>query len=395
VFRGGCTLEAAEQVGEADLDVLQSLVDKSLVRHTGTRFWMLETIREYAAERLEESGEAHEIRCRHAEHVLALVRETSSDLDRGRKLALDRVEAELDNIRTGLRWALDGGRVALALDLAGELGSFWIHRDHEPEARRWLEEALFRGTDVPDTTRAKGLASLGEQCVHTGDARRATVLYAEALALYQSLGDEGSVAAVSERIGDAAHSLGEFERARVSLEESLAIAERIGDPVVRLAALHHLGQVERDSGDRKRARELLERAASGAQELDNPTRLASILHSLGDLELDDGHVGAAEAAFTVALETALAADADRPMLYCIGGLAATAAARSRFDRAGQLWGALEQLQHELGLPIHSSERQRYERAVGTMRNEPAFVAGIQVGRCFQLEQAVAYALSGD
>jgi tetratricopeptide (TPR) repeat protein len=192
---------------------------------------MLETIYEYAAERLQESGEANELRRRQAEYLLAVTRETSPDLDRGSKPALDRIEAELDNIRASLRWALDDGNVPLGLDLAGELGSFWIHRDHEPEARRWFEEALLSAADLPDAIRARGLASLGEQCMHTGDAKRATDLYTQALALYQSLGQEASIAAVSERLGDAAHSVGEFELARALLQESLAIAERIDDPV--------------------------------------------------------------------------------------------------------------------------------------------------------------------
>jgi len=102
VFRGGCTLEAAEGVADVDLDVLQSLVDKNLLRHTGERFWMLETIREYAREQLEASGDASEVRRRHADHYLALAEEAYPNLRGDPKQWLDRLESEHDNLRAAL-----------------------------------------------------------------------------------------------------------------------------------------------------------------------------------------------------------------------------------------------------------------------------------------------------
>ena len=128
---------------DADLDTLQSLVDKSLLRHTDERFWMLETIREYAAERLEESGEAEELRRRHAEHFLALAEEAEPNL-RGRSPRewLDRLEREHDNLRAALDRLEASGESELALRLAGALWRFWYLRGHLAEGRRRLESAL-------------------------------------------------------------------------------------------------------------------------------------------------------------------------------------------------------------------------------------------------------------
>src|SRR5207244_3800907 len=125
VFRGGCTLEAAEAVAQADLDVLQSLVDKSLLRHTGERFWMLETIREFATERLEESGEADALRGLHAEHFLALAEEVHPHRGRAVEAAskerLDRLETEHDNLRAALERFVETGAGEKEQRLAGAL----------------------------------------------------------------------------------------------------------------------------------------------------------------------------------------------------------------------------------------------------------------------------------
>src|SRR5205823_3703356 len=128
VFRGGCTLEAAEAVAHADLDVLQSLVDKSLVRHTGDRFWMFETIREFAVERFAASDENNEIQERFADHFLSLAEEAFPHLKGNPKEWLDRLDAELDNLRAALDQLEGVGETQLALQLAGALYRFWYMR---------------------------------------------------------------------------------------------------------------------------------------------------------------------------------------------------------------------------------------------------------------------------
>ncbi len=159
VFRGGCTLEAAEEVVDAGLDALQSLLDKSLLQHSEGRFWMLETIREYARELLEESGEAEAVCARHADHYLALAERAYAErFDRGlswvRQLA-----AEHDNLRAALDDLQDRDPLG-ALQLAGALGWFWLARSHFAEGVRRLEDGLASAAeDGPRTARA--LTSLG------------------------------------------------------------------------------------------------------------------------------------------------------------------------------------------------------------------------------------------
>ncbi len=144
VFRAGCTLGSAEAVADAELDTLQSLLDKSLVRHTGERFWMLETIREYAYEQLEEGGESDEVERRHAQHFLALAEEAWPHLrwDGSPGDWLDRLEREHDNLRAALDRFHAAGETQLQLELAGALSRFWLMRGHLAEAGRRLDTAL-------------------------------------------------------------------------------------------------------------------------------------------------------------------------------------------------------------------------------------------------------------
>jgi predicted ATPase/class 3 adenylate cyclase len=143
VFSGGCTLEAAEAICSADLDDLQSIVDKSLVRHTGERFWMLETIREYAAERLRESGRETPLQRAHAEYFVEFAEEADRQIEGPAEAdAIARLSGEQPNFRKALQWAADGDENELVLRLAAALALFWQIRGLTAEGRRWLRVAL-------------------------------------------------------------------------------------------------------------------------------------------------------------------------------------------------------------------------------------------------------------
>ena len=190
VFAGGATLEAAEAVANADLDTLQSLVEKSLVRHTDDRFWMYETIREFALERLEMSGEADDLRRHHAEHFLALAEEAEPHLIRealGRGGAWQtRIQAELDNVRAALdRFEADGDGER-ALRMAGAVAWFWEERGPIAEGRRRLEWAL-AADDRPSIARANALGRLAMVAALMGDLPEAKEAGEEALALHRGI----------------------------------------------------------------------------------------------------------------------------------------------------------------------------------------------------------------
>lgn len=199
VFAGGCTLEAAEQVAGAEVDTLQSLVDKSLVRRTGERFWMLETIREYAGERLDGSGEADRLGRKLAEHMLALGESCNLSAESEGLERPELVGLEQDNFRRAIDWAADHD-LELAFRLAISLEQFWVMNDPFEGVRR-LAALLDRGEPVSPLLRARARRVYGEATYLAGDFEGAARLMGQALAEFEQLGDERAVAVVLHRMG--------------------------------------------------------------------------------------------------------------------------------------------------------------------------------------------------
>src|SRR5436309_5725489 len=195
VFSGGCSLDAAEAVTGADLDTLQSLIDKSLVRHTEPRFWMRETIRESALEPLGDSDDADAIARRHAEWFLALAEEAEPFLKGAeQRVWLERLEDEHDNLRTSLDWFFDHGHVDGAARLAGPLWLFWYMHGHVTEARRWLRRALDAAPDEPSEARAKLLYGAGYLAAEQSDSEEALALLEASLAYARESGATAAAA---------------------------------------------------------------------------------------------------------------------------------------------------------------------------------------------------------
>ncbi|HLA23823.1 MAG TPA: hypothetical protein VJ206_00365, partial [bacterium] len=213
VFAGGCTLESAEEVTEADLDTLQSLVDKSLLRHTDERFWMLKTIREYGAERLEESEKAEEVRRRHAEHFLALAEAAEPHLRRDSLEWANLLEREHDNLRAALDRLEGSGDSERALRLAGAVSRFWYLKSHMAEGRRRLEGVL-RVDERPTAARAKALNGATAMAFNVGDLSAARLRAEEALALHRTLGEAWGTANSVLLLGNVAAEERDFAGAR-------------------------------------------------------------------------------------------------------------------------------------------------------------------------------------
>ena len=248
VFAGGCTLDAAEAIVGADVDTLQSLVDKSLVRRTGGRFWMLETIAELARERLHTSDEADEIGRRHAEWFLALAEEAEPILKGAEQPEwLQRLENDHDNLRASLDWFLEHDEPELAVRLAGALWLFWYMHGHVTEARRWLRRALDAASDEPSEPRAKVLDGAGYLAHEQGENDEAIRL------LEASLSCAKKVGAISTAASAAAHLCGLYMSepavARAVGEEAVALAREAGDDYVLAIALNNFGEVVRALGD--------------------------------------------------------------------------------------------------------------------------------------------------
>ena len=290
VFGGGATLEAAEKVVDADIDTLQALVDKSLVRHSGDRFWMLETIREFAAERLEASGEADVVRRRHGEFFLALAEAAEPHLRSARPEEwLERLDPESDNIRAALDQfeaiaAEDG-----ALRLSSALDEFWCPRSEESEGRSHLEAALSIG-GRPTPARAKALIAAAHLARDHGDPDAGEKHAEEALALTKDLGDNHGAGRALLWLGASIADQGDFLRARPIFDEAARLLTEVADRENALFATRLLAWMYYELGDRPRARALHESNLARARELGTRDLEASILGALSEYAVDDGRI---------------------------------------------------------------------------------------------------------
>ncbi len=291
VFADGCTLGSAEDVAEADLDLLQSLVDKSLVRHTHERFWMLETIREFATEQLQDVGEAAEVQRRHSEHYLALVEEAEPHLQdevlRGGRKWLDRLERELDNLRAALDQLAASGETERVSMMVGSLSELWGSRGHVAEGWRRIESAL-RADERPTEARAKALNSAAELAAIMGDPATMGRRAEEALALHVGLGDRRGEAESLQQLGYAVSEEGDQARAKELLEQSIRLFREVDAELFALWTTRTLAWVHAKSGDIERARELYEDALRRAVALGSKSLEATLLGSLAWLAVREG-----------------------------------------------------------------------------------------------------------
>jgi hypothetical protein len=253
VFRGGCTLEAAETVCDADIDAMAAFVDKSLLRteerrRGSTRFSSLETIREFALERLNEGPNAHELRSRHTSWCISLAKEGLAGIKgRDQDRWLDRLVAEHDNLRSALRWSLDEGDPDAALELASLVWEFWLLHGDVSEGHRWLAEALERGSGAASEARALALAGVGWLAAE--ESQRATIgpdFLDEALRCAQAA-SPSTRAYLLAFLGEVV--VDDPERARSLCEDAVSLARASGDRYVLAITLNSRAMVAMAAGD--------------------------------------------------------------------------------------------------------------------------------------------------
>jgi predicted ATPase len=279
VFRGGCALEAAEEVVDADIDMLQSLVDKNLLRRTRDRYWMLETIREFAAERT-----ADDVRRRHAEHFLRLAEEAEPHLPAYEREWVDRLEREHDNMRAALDWLEAVDETRLLQRLAGALGRFWLTRGHAREGRERLERAL-AADDAPTAARLRalnGAAQVAQTELLLGYAT-------EALALAEALDDRAGAAQAKLALAGAV-SADDMAAARTLFEESAALFAEVGDEHMVLIAVRSLAWACLALGEVERGRALHEENIRRAHALGNVRIEAVCLGALSTTYIEEGRL---------------------------------------------------------------------------------------------------------
>ncbi|HEV3480230.1 MAG TPA: adenylate/guanylate cyclase domain-containing protein [Gaiellaceae bacterium] len=397
VFRGSFSLDAAETICAASVDTLESLILKSLVRRWGSgRLGMLDTIHEYAVQRLDESPEVDELRRRHAEFFLSLAESAKLNwgkLRAGDEQRYDIALAEQDNVRGALAWAVRTGEATLGLELATAMESFWVLHDAR-EGVRWFERlfALREAKSAAPEIRADALRAYGGSRDISGEWEKAERLWRESLNLFEQLDDEHGVAVLLHRVGICAMRQGEIERARELVERSQEIHQRTADRLGEMQTVGTLGAIARDSGEEFRAFEMIEQSARIAREVGNHWWESGMLAELAQLSLSDGRIDRGEAQ---ARESLLLANQlrDRPgRVFGVGLLALVAAERGQLDRAGRLWGAIEN--EDAGAPLGGWRRHRETcRARIRQLAGPEFDRACAEGRELTLDDAVSVALT--
>jgi predicted ATPase/class 3 adenylate cyclase len=478
VFVGGFTIEAAEAVASelkienaelrnashdqsvlnsqfSILNLIEALVDNSLLKQVEgidgePRFTMLETLREYAWERLVACGEADEIQRRHAGFFLSLAEQAESQFfSQHQRMAITRLAGEYENLRAVLEWSLESipaEDVELGARLAGALWRFWWMQARFAEGRLWLEAVLRRCDALLDTQptthnqpsfirlRAQLLTGLGGIARGQLDTAAARKFLEEGLNLWQALADKIGIATVLNILGNLAYDQNDYTTAQARYEESLAFRRELGDTYGSALVLNNLGNVADGLKDYAKAQALQAESLSLMRELGNTRGIAYALFSLGALAFQQGDLDAAGlryeeslslmrqiedrrgiggvvlslgfmaqhqgdtsqamARFHLGLALGQELGIKDQIANCLVGLAGVAAANGKSERATRLLGASKALLDAIGVTFEPITQAEYDRSVvmtGTHLDEVTFAAAWVAGQALTLEQAIVEA----
>ena len=399
VFVGGCEDDAAREVCSATASEPAALVRQSLLQRSGeARLSMLETVREFALERLAAAGDEDAVRARHARHFLALAEaaEPALTADPGGTW-LRRLEEEHANLRGALAWCARAGEVELELRLASALVRFWALRGHLREGRAWLDAALGRGGEQPPALRAKTLAGAAQLALRQGDYPRLNALAGEALALCESIGDRRGMAHALDRLATAAANEGDHARGMELYERSAALCRELGDDRGLAVSITNLGCLALMQGELARATAMSEEGRELYRRIGERDAMLQPQFNLGVAALLDGRPGDATRIFGDGLELALELGYVEALVYFLEGEAAVSAALGRAEHAATLLGAAEAAAERTGVALEPFERRElHDRTVATATlalGAPAFAAVRDAGRALAPEDAGSYALA--
>jgi predicted ATPase len=408
VFAGGWTLAAAEHVCSGDgieksdtIGLLTSLADKNLViteEHEGaTRYRMLETIRQYALDRLSEAGEEAQWRNRQFAWVLALA-EASFEPLRGPQQAkwFDRIGSEIDNFRAALTWAIEQ-KLPDALRMAPEHFLSWVRRTNIREAREWFSRLLDAiPCDRATRDRARALSAVGHLAMRQRDYDEAERLIREGLALFRALDETRGSAYAQTNLALLAEARARYADAEPLLVEGVRLARTLGDPNLLVVNLGHLAIVVHAQGDPEKAASYFEEALTVARNIRNGFLTSSVLTYKGRAECSDGNLELAEASLAESL--VIVGDLKEPVItvWVLERCAELAIPKRAPKRAATLWGAAARLREEIGIPIPFNEEADYKRVVATTRGalgDDMFDQAWREGIAMEPEEAVRYALN--
>jgi predicted ATPase len=401
IFPGGCTFEAAEVVCGATLDALQSLLDKSLVRQrtakAGRRYWMLQTIREFASEQLERLGAAHDARLRRAQFLATLGEQARTDTQRGEHHEewFARLVDEADNLRVALGEADHIGQPPLRLGLAFAFAMASFEFGQTLEARAKLEAALAAADNAPPALRAHAQWALGKLAFLQADLSPARMSFREALELYRATANELGAGSALMHLGSVTAYDENIAEGKRLLEESREIFRRNGQMVAAVSADMGLALCLIQERDLAHADAVLERALERA-----PVKWQRpfLLGNLGLSALLGGRPHAAAARYRNALQELDDPNADLAC-YCLEGLAASwIAQRVHVVEATTLLSAAAATRAQLGTQPLADEYDLVERSTASARRllgENRYVAVTAAGSAMRIDEAVENALNLD
>jgi predicted ATPase/class 3 adenylate cyclase/Tfp pilus assembly protein PilF len=409
MFAGGWTLEAAERVcagGVVEewevLDILTSLVDKSLVLYDGmvpdARYHLTETVRQYAREKVIGESQSHTFHQQHRDYFLSLAEEAREEL-LGREQGewLQRLETEHDNMRVAFEFcAGDPDSGGLGLRLSGSLWKFWEIRGFYVEGRERCRIVLAHpGAQALGRDRAAALNAAGWLAYRQNDYVAARKLLEESVQISRGLNDAAALGGSLRGLGVVVADLHDFGLSRELLEEAVRLCRELGDRRGEAMSLNNLGAVIEIQGDHEAARSYYERARGLIAAVDDRTGLAITLGNLGRIACRQGDLPQARAFLTEALVLDRALRDRRLVASDLQALAGVEVAEAQHERAAWLLGAGAALCEQIGAPPHPLEQESingYLAILGEALPDEDLATALAAGRAMGWEQAVAYAL---
>ena len=397
VFAGGCTLEAAEEVSGADLDTLQSLVEKSLLRVSNERYWMLETIREFAAELLDKAGQAGNVRQRHAGWVLALVMRVESEIEGPEASAwFSALSREQDNVRTAIAFMEETRQTGMQLELVGSIRETWQTDSAWLEARRWAESALARSVGERSARRARTLGVAANCAAKLGDLTEAEAYAEESLALFRELGDGRETAMALGILGSVRTELGDPAEYERLLEEAQVVAREAGEARIYAIITGNLGDTALRRGDYGRATALTEEALTVFRELglerDRAWALYNLAFTLLHTNREEESVAAARESLMLSHQMGVL----ELLPWILALLASVAVRRGDQEEGARMIGAADAIRERTHLVLTGVEAELYRGTVemlDRMLSPERCAAAFAEGRQMTLDDSVAHALS--
>ncbi len=410
VFQGGCTVEAAEAVCTPGLsldalDGLDSLRNKNLLRQEESpkgepRFLMLETIHEYAREKLGASGESEDLRRRHAEYFVALAEQAEPEL-RGARQGLwsARLRVEHDNLRSALAWTLAdtaNSKTELGLRLVGALSEFWYYEGRISESEKWIEQAIMRVDQVPPGIRAKVLNGAGMLAFARGDHKRGRRWNGEALAVAREVQDKSNWAwALFWLSAHATTNPDEYQEGIALCEEALSLFREIDDKPGLAWGYNQMGELTRLVKDYARARSAYEESITVCRETGNRRREAIALVNLSYVAQHQGDYRQAEMFALEGLTLLHDLELEYHSAIALSMLAGPVTAQGKARRAAKLLGASEAAFAKMSVGLQPADRLEIDRYIFMIREQlgdEEFRTAWAEGRSMSIEQAIAYAL---